>query len=270
MRTDTPAPNPQASHPGFKPPQTFPGLTKNRVELVPWSTAPTKGPKTAFFAAAMKPASDRLAVAVRIPGDGDRQEGAGSRGGRAGGNRRTPRPRSGGPFSRAEPSHPTPRPEAPPAECRLLQWEAGFERGGARADESANELTRQEADLSNNRRQEDVTEAGPGARRGWWPARRVTWGPPRTRRPSQPCGRAGGGGQCHPLAESACGSWKGHHPTHRPGLLPENESKKAELPVLWWAESGQSLWRVPFHLDRSPVCPLPWLIFRKNLWPFHH
>lgn len=31
-----------------------PRLTKKRVELVPWSTAPTNGPKTAFFAAAME------------------------------------------------------------------------------------------------------------------------------------------------------------------------------------------------------------------------
>lgn len=47
-----------------------PGLTKKRVELVPWSTAPTSGPKTAFFAAAMKPASGRRAIATRFLGNG--------------------------------------------------------------------------------------------------------------------------------------------------------------------------------------------------------
>lgn len=47
-----------------------PVLTKKRVELVPWSTAPTNGPKTAFFAAAMKPASGLREVATGFPGDG--------------------------------------------------------------------------------------------------------------------------------------------------------------------------------------------------------
>lgn len=50
---------------------THPGLTRKRVELVPWSTAPTNGPKTAFFVAAMKLASvGGRANASRFPGDG--------------------------------------------------------------------------------------------------------------------------------------------------------------------------------------------------------
>lgn len=53
----------RTQHPAFPPPASVrvqrlrrchPGLTKKRVELVPWSTAPTNGPKTAFFAAAME------------------------------------------------------------------------------------------------------------------------------------------------------------------------------------------------------------------------
>lgn len=93
-----------------------PGLTKKRVELVPWSTAPTSGPKTAFFAAAMKPASGRRAIATRFPGNG---------GGRGRGRRQVQRDmrsvtaeRSdrapGCPFTRAEPSHPAPLVQAPP------------------------------------------------------------------------------------------------------------------------------------------------------------
>lgn len=47
-----------------------PRLTKKRVELVPWSTAPTSGPKTAFFAAAMKPASGQPVSPVTAAGGG--------------------------------------------------------------------------------------------------------------------------------------------------------------------------------------------------------
>ena len=84
MGTRHPAPAFQGSRPGSSPPQGHPGLTKKRVELVPWSTAPTNGPKTAFFAAAMKPAWGRQAVAARFPGDGGGRGRGGLRVGRSG------------------------------------------------------------------------------------------------------------------------------------------------------------------------------------------
>lgn len=93
-----------------------PGLTKKRVELVPWSTAPTNGPKTAFFAAAMKPALGRRAIAAGFPGDG----GEWRRGGRRvwKDRRLVTAERSDGfpdcPFTRAEPSHPAPWPRPRP------------------------------------------------------------------------------------------------------------------------------------------------------------
>lgn len=115
MGTQHPAP----AYPGFRPGLliSHPGLTKNRVELVPWSTAPTNGPKTAFFAAAMKAASGRRAIAAGVPGD------SGGQGRRRQWVRRASRRAaaelwdraSGGPFTREEPSHPAPptRPRPP-------------------------------------------------------------------------------------------------------------------------------------------------------------
>lgn len=54
LRTQHPPFCPPASVPVQRLKRCHPGLTKKRVELVPWSTAPTNGPRTAFFAAAME------------------------------------------------------------------------------------------------------------------------------------------------------------------------------------------------------------------------
>lgn len=109
-----------------------PGLTKKRVELVPWSTAPTNGPKTAFFAAAMKPASGQPAIAARFPGDGGgRGEGqAASREGEAACDGRTLGPRS------RQPLYPrgtfSPRPSDPGPAPKRVPHDSGGVAGGGR------------------------------------------------------------------------------------------------------------------------------------------
>lgn len=149
-----------------------PELTKKRVELVPWSTAPTNGPKTAFFGAAMKPASGRRAIAAGFPGNGGEW-------GRCG--RRVPKARRlvtaersesvpGGPFTRAESSYPAPLAQAtPPIE---LPWTPGAWREGRCLLGRPIRKRRKTRNVQTIGELCDVTGAGPGCGGGGGPRSR--------------------------------------------------------------------------------------------------
>lgn len=97
---------------------------------MPWSTAPTNGPKTALFAAAMKPAWGRRGIAARFLGDGGGRR-VGRRVGRA--RRLAAVDRSvrapGSPFTGSEA---LPRPSSPgPAPTRVPHDSGGGVGAGA-------------------------------------------------------------------------------------------------------------------------------------------
>lgn len=153
-----------------------PRLTKKRVELVPWSTAPTNGPKTAFFAAAMEVSQLQVGEFNTTGLRGD-----------CGGRSRESRGWSsallleararllGSPFTRARQRRPAPPAQAPPRPAFPEAW-WGEVAKGALSSRTANEEPQKETGRQASLGQCDVKGAGFALRRGrGGSARWVTW-----------------------------------------------------------------------------------------------
>lgn len=208
-------PDTQRRRPGAPAPaqllKCHPGLTKKRVELVPWSTAPTNGPKTAFFVAAMKPASGRRQIAAGFPGDG----GQGRRGRhpvRRARQRVTVGPRSTAPLPAL--SFLTPPLGPQPAPNRVPQDSRGV-AGGRCLPGRPIGRHRKTLNVRTIRGLCDVTGAGPGRGGGGGPRSR-------SRGARRPGGRANlqqGRGRRRVLPIGREGHWPGARaqPHPRPG-----------------------------------------------------